>query len=85
MKSEQVDKELAKEATRLTKEEERRRLWFAKERALEEAQREAEAKRREKRIAEEAEQQAREQERRKAWLAQEQALERTREARKADS
>jgi hypothetical protein len=85
MKSEQVDKELAKEATRLTKEEERRRLWFAKERALEEAQREAEAKRREKRIAEEAEQQAREQERRKAWLAQEQAMEKAREARKADS
>jgi len=82
MKSEQVDKQLAKEATRLTKEEERRRLWFAKENALEEAQREVEAKRREKRIVEEAEQQAREQERRKAWLAQEQALERTREARK---
>ena len=85
MKSEQVDKDLAKEAARLTKEEERRRLWFAKERALEEAQREAEAKRREKRIAEEAAQQAREQERRRAWLAQEQAMERARGARKANS
>ena len=85
MKSEQVDKQLAKEATRLTKEEERRRLWFAKEHALEEAQKEAEAKRREKRIAEEAAQQAREQERRRAWLAQEQAMERARGARKANS
>jgi hypothetical protein len=85
VKSEQADKQLAREASRLTREEERRRLWFAKEHALEEAQQEAEAKRREKRIAEEAEQQAREQERRKAWLAQEEALERAREARKANS
>jgi len=85
VKSEQVDRQLAREALRLTREEERRRLWFAKEHALEEAQREAEAKRREKRIAEEAEQQAREQERRRAWLAQEQAMERAREARKANS
>lgn len=83
MKSEQVDKELAKEAARLINEEERRRLWFAKEHAIVEAQKEAEAKRREKRIAEEAEQKAREQERRRAWLAKEQAMERAQEARKA--
>jgi hypothetical protein len=85
MKSEQVDKQSAKETARLIKEEERRRLWFAKEHALEEAQKEAEARRREKRIAEEAAEQAREQERRRAWLAQEQALEKARKARKRDS
>jgi hypothetical protein len=71
MESKQTDQQLRKEAD------------LARERAIEEAQRVAEAKRAGKRTAEEAEQLARQQARKEAWLAKEQAIEEASQARKA--
>ena len=79
----QEDKKLQKEAERLAKEQVRKKAWFAREQAIEEAQKVAEAKRAEKRAAEEADQLAKEQARKKAWLAKEQAIEEAREERRA--
>jgi hypothetical protein len=71
MESEKTDKQSRKEA------------GLTREKAIEEAQRVAEAKRAENRAAEEAEQLARERARKEAWLAKEKAIEEERKARKA--
>jgi len=78
----QTDKRAAKEAEKLAKEEVRRKAWFAREQAMEEAQEIARAKRKEKLAAEEAQQLAKEQARKKDWLAREQAIAEATEARR---
>ena len=82
MDARQTDKEAAKKAENLAKEEVRRKAWFAREKAMEEAQEIARAKRKEKRAVEEAQQLAREQVRKKDWLAREQAIAEATEARR---
>ena len=79
----QNDKRAAKESERLSREQARREAWFAREQAIEEAQKKAQAERAEKRRIEEAEQLAREQARKKAWLAREQVIEEVNESRRA--
>jgi len=71
MESEKTDKQSRKEA------------GLTRERAIEEAQKVAEAKRADKRMAEEAEQLAKEQARKEAWLTREKDIEEDRRARKA--
>ena len=83
MDTRQTDKRAAKEAERLAKEQARKKTWLAGEKAIEEAQKVAQAKRAEKRAVEEAEQLAKEQARKKTWLAQEKAIAEATEARKA--
>jgi hypothetical protein len=83
MDTRQTDKRAAKEAERLAKEQARKKTWLAQEKAIEEAQKVAQAKRAEKRVVEEAEQLANEQARRKTWLAQEKAIAEATAARRA--
>jgi len=73
-KSDTQKGEQAGEAKRLDKEQLRKEAYLSRERALEEAQKEKELKRREQREAEEKKQLAREQARKDAYLAQEKAL-----------
>jgi hypothetical protein len=82
MDARQSDKEAAKEVERLAKEQVRKKAWFAREKAMEEAQEIARAKRKEKRAVEEAQQLDRGQARKKDWLAREQAIVEATEARR---
>ena len=79
----QTDKRAPEEAERLTKEQARKKTWLAQEKAIDEAQKVAQAKRAEKRAVEEAEQLANEQARKKTWLAQEKVIAEATEARRA--
>jgi len=83
MGSNQKDKQIAKEAERLAREKARKEAWFAKEKAIEDSQRLAEARRAEKRTAEEAEQLNKEHARKETWLARERAIEEAQKVRKA--
>ncbi len=83
MDTRQTDKRAAKEAERLAKEQANKKAWFAREKAVEEAQKVAQAKRAEKRAVEEAEQLSNEQARKKIWLAREKAIAEATEARRA--
>ena len=83
MDTRQTDKRAAKEAERLAKEQANKKAWFAREKAVEEAQKVAQAKRTEKRAVEEAEQLSNEQARKKIWLAREKAIAEATEARRA--
>ena len=83
MDTRQTDKRASGEAERLAKEQARKKAWLAKEKAIDEAQEVAQAKRAEKRAVEEAEQLANEQARKKTWLAQEKVIAEATEARRA--
>lgn len=83
MGSNQKDKQIAKEAERLSREKARKEAWFTKEKTIEDSQRIAEARRAEKRTAEEAEQLNKEQARKEIWLARERAIEEAQKVRRA--
>jgi hypothetical protein len=76
------EKSIAEEATRLAKEQVRKKAYLDREQAIEGGQKEREAKRSEKRAAEEIEQLAREQVRREAYLAREKEIAAGQEARR---
>jgi hypothetical protein len=76
------EKSIAEEATRLAKEQLRKKAYLTREQAFEGVQKEREAKRSEKRANEEIEQLAREKARREVYIAREKTTAETQEERK---